>query len=585
MVLKSKALAISLVIIAALIAYGQVINFTIGRFDEVGMIEQNLVILRDSASVADVVQQDPFFRNPALNFYRPLQNVSLLIDAKLGKGKPRAFHVTNLLIHTVTAVVLLLALNLLVDNLLLSALLALVFAVNPIFAQAIAWVPGRGDLLVGLFGALMVYGTLRDPELHSIKFLLLVALSAGLAVFAKETAILFPIVFVATLVLAGNYKPWKSRNVLIAIGFMVASGALYLWARSVVIKQTTPGNRFGVDVLLENLRVVPEIVSKFFIPYGLQPMASYTMFATVAGLAIMAGVVLLILRSAELRIRLMALAGAAWFLIFTVPGAMFHHADGAAAYDYLEHRVYLPAIGLMIMVAALLTDRVSNKKWNNFSFSMVAAALVFLAVTFVHVRNYATPIAFYDKAVSANPRSSLALTNRGLIREQRGDLQGAIDDYSAAIAIDPRYAQAYVNRGNRYGAVGNRQQAKSDYLNAIKYKPTLFAARYNLGNYYLDDKQWDSAYVQYSEAARLNPKFAQTHALLGISASMMGNNLAAEGHLTTSLSIDPRNDQVWLARGKVRFALNNRAGAKTDFLRSSELGNTEAQQILQQNTF
>lgn len=195
--------------------------------------------------------------------------MSLLIDAKLGKGKPRAFHVTNLLIHTVTAVVLLLALNLLVDNLLLSALLALVFAVNPIFAQAIAWVPGRGDLLVGLFGALMVYGTLRDPELHSIKFLLLVALSAGLAVFAKETAILFPIVFVATLVLAGNYKPWKSRNVLIAIGFMVASGALYLWARSVVIKQTTPGNRFGVDVLLENLRVVPEIVSKFFIPYGL----------------------------------------------------------------------------------------------------------------------------------------------------------------------------------------------------------------------------------------------------------------------------------------------------------------------------
>jgi tetratricopeptide (TPR) repeat protein len=585
MVLKSKALAIFLVLVASLIAYGQVINFTIGRFDEVGMIEQNLVILRDSASVADVVQQDPFFRNPALNFYRPLQNVSLLIDAKLGKGKPRAFHVTNLLIHAVTAIVLLLALNLLVDNLLLSTLLALVFAVNPIFAQAIAWVPGRGDLLVGLFGALMVYGTLRDPHLQSKKFLLLVSLSAGMAVFAKETAILFPIVFLATLVLAGNYKPWKSRNVLVALGFILASGASYLWARSVVIKQTTPGNRFGVDVLLENLRVVPEIVSKFFIPYGLQPMASYTVLATVSGLVIMAGVMVLVFRSKELRPRLMALAGGAWFLIFTVPGAMFHHADGAAAYDYLEHRVYLPAIGLMILVAALLMDNVSSKKWNNISSSMALVALVYLVVAFVHVRNYATPIAFYDKAVSANPRSSLALTNRGLIREQRGDLQGAIDDYSAAIAIDPRYAQAYVNRGNRYGAVGNRQQAKSDYLNAIKYKPTLFAARYNLGNYYLDDKQWDSAYAQYSEAARLNPKFAQTHALLGITASMMGNNLGADGHLTTSLSIDPRNAQVWLARGKVRFALNNRTGAKADFMRSSELGNTEAQQILQQNTF
>ena len=120
MVIKSKALAIFLVVVAAVIAYGQVMNFSIGRFDEVGMIEQNLATLRDSAGIADVVQQDPFFRNPALNFYRPMQNVSILIDAKLGKGKPRAFHLTNLLLHIATTVTLLLSLQMLVGNLLLS---------------------------------------------------------------------------------------------------------------------------------------------------------------------------------------------------------------------------------------------------------------------------------------------------------------------------------------------------------------------------------------------------------------------------------------------------------------------------------
>ena len=583
MVIKSKALAIFLVIVAAVIAYGQVVNFSIGRFDEVGMIEQNLTILRDSASVADVVQQDPFFRNPALNFYRPMQNVSLLIDAKLGKGKPRAFHLTNLVLHITTTVVVLLILQMLVGNLLLSTLLTLVFAVNPIFAQAIAWVPGRGDLIVGLCGALMVYGSLRDPELRLVRNLLLVSLSASAAVFAKETAVLFPMVFIGTLILAGNYKPWKSRNVLIALGSMLASGGLYLWARSVVIKQTTPGNRFGIDVLLENLRVVPEIVSKFFVPYGLQPMASYTFFATLSGIVIISGLLVLLFRSTEGKSRVMSLVGGAWFLIFTVPGAMFHHADGAAAYDYLEHRVYLPAIGLMIMTAGLLMNIVSDRQWNNVSRGIALAVFIYLGVTVSHVRNYATPIAFYDKAVSANPFSSLAHTNRGLIREQRGDLQGAIDDYTAAITLDPRYAQAYVNRGNRFGAMGNRLQAKSDYMNAIKYKPTLFAARFNLGNYYLDEKQWDSAYAQYKEAARLNPKFPQTHMLLGVAASMLGNNSEAEGHLSTSLYLSSRNAQAWLIRGKIRLALNNRAGAKADLQQSSLLGNTEAQQILQQN--
>ena len=583
MVIKSKALAIFLVVVAAVIAYGQVMNFSIGRFDEVGMIEQNLATLRDSAGIADVVQQDPFFRNPALNFYRPMQNVSILIDAKLGKGKPRAFHLTNLLLHIATTVTLLLSLQMLVGNLLLSTLLALVFAVNPIFAQAIAWVPGRGDLIVGLCGALMVFGTLADPELRSIRNLLLVAFSASFAVFAKETAILFPAVFIAALLLAGNMKPWKSRNVLVALAVMALSGGIYLWARSVVIKQTTPGNRFGVDVLFENLRVVPEILSKFFIPYGLQPMASYTVVATVSGLAILAAILVLLFRNTEGRSRIMSLAGLGWFLIFTIPGAMFHHADGAAAYDYLEHRVYLPAIGMMIMIAGLLMNVVSDRKWNRVTTGIALATLVYLGITVIHVRNYATPLAFYDKAVSANPRSSLAHTNRGLVREQRGDYQGAIDDYTAAITIDPRYAQAYVNRGNRLSATGNREQAKNDYIKAITYKPTLFAARFNLGNYYLDEKQWDSAYVQYKEAARLNPKFPQTHMLLGVAASMLGNNTEAEGHLSTSLYLSSKNAQAWLIRGKIRLALNNRAGAKADFQQSSLLGNTEAQQILQQN--
>jgi tetratricopeptide (TPR) repeat protein len=311
-------------------------------------------------------------------------------------------------------------------------------------------------------------------------------------------------------------------------------------------------------------------------------MASYTLYATVAGLVLCAALGILIARIKDNDARLQALFGLAFFLLFTLPGAMFHHADGAAAYDYLEHRAYLPTIGLLIACASVLTQYIRPTTWNRVATACGVVCLVLLGVTFGHVRNYATPIAFYDKAVKANPTSSLALNNRGLIREKNGDLDGAMSDYTAALEHDPTYAQAYVNRGNRFGAAGDEERAKSDYRNAVKYKPTMFPAWFNLGNYYLDMHQLDSAYAMYSKAAEMNPAYAQTHALLGVVSSLRGNNAEAETHLSESLRLNPSNAQNWLARGKVRLALQNLSGARTDMQQSASLGNAEAAQLLQE---
>ena len=38
--------------------------------------------------------------------------------------------------------------------------------------------------------------------------------------------------------------------------------------------------------------------------------------------------------------------------------------------------------------------------------------------------------------------------NSGLAKQEKGDYQGAISDYSMAIEIDSQYAGAYINRGN-----------------------------------------------------------------------------------------------------------------------------------------
>ena len=47
----------------------------------------------------------------------------------------------------------------------------------------------------------------------------------------------------------------------------------------------------------------------------------------------------------------MVLFGALWFIILSIPGMMYRHELGSHAYDYLNHRSYLPLVGVLLLLA------------------------------------------------------------------------------------------------------------------------------------------------------------------------------------------------------------------------------------------
>ena len=53
-------------------------------------------------------------------------------------------------------------------------------------------------------------------------------------------------------------------------------------------------------------------------------------------------------------------------------------------------------------------------------------------------------IADLNKAIAINPQSVSAYNNRGHVKFEMGDNQGAID-YNKAIVIDPQFKKAYLN--------------------------------------------------------------------------------------------------------------------------------------------
>ena len=63
---------------------------------------------------------------------------------------------------------------------------------------------------------------------------------------------------------------------------------------------------------------------------------------------------------------------------------------------------------------------------------------------------------------------------RGLAKQNRGDLEGAIDDFSEAIRIDPDKTLPYYNRGLAKAELGDLEGAIDDFSEAIRTDP--FAA-------------------------------------------------------------------------------------------------------------
>ena len=74
-----------------------------------------------------------------------------MIDCRLFGINPVGHHLTNLLLHVLNAVLLLLILKRVTGSLWKSAVVAALFAVHPMHVESVAWVAERKDVLSALF--------------------------------------------------------------------------------------------------------------------------------------------------------------------------------------------------------------------------------------------------------------------------------------------------------------------------------------------------------------------------------------------------------------------------------------------------
>ena len=434
--------------------------------------------------------------------YRPLTILTLTVDHHTGGGAPLPFHAGNLLLHAgVALLVLALGWRLALPS--PAPLLgALLFAVHPAPAEAVASVAGRADLLpaAAALAALLCVGR---PLLFGACLLL--------SLLAKESALILP---AAALVAPGI--PRRARHASFAAG--CAAAALYLAARravlgSLVLPQTRGTyleNPLGVLPFAERwlaaCTVALRALKLLVFPVHLSPDYGWAETGAVgllrAGpaavflLALAVGAVLLARRSARAAFLLTA-AGASWLLVSNfllvigtafgerllylplAPLALLAAWGGAGAAPPPLRRAGL-AVLVVVLVLFAVRSWSASAAWRDDA-SLCRAGLAAtprsvkvlgnLAVEEAAAGRRAEARALLDRALALAPDVPALLLNRASVALQDGDLEEAARRVDAVLSRNPDEPFALLLQGQIAARHGDLEGAERALARAVALRP------------------------------------------------------------------------------------------------------------------
>ena len=160
-------------------------------------------------------------------FLRPVGFASIFLDYRLYGAWPAGYHLTNLAIHLAcVAGVYYLARELRFESLIASTA-ALIYAVLPVEAEAVAWMGARFDLFSACFTIWGMVSYLSYRRSGRVSRYAVALVCFALAVLSKENAYVFPLMLAAAEYLVLPQRRWRPLGGC----FLLASALfVYRWA-------------------------------------------------------------------------------------------------------------------------------------------------------------------------------------------------------------------------------------------------------------------------------------------------------------------------------------------------------------------
>src|SRR5438552_2192711 len=316
------------VAVVLLAVYSTALSFNFIGFDDMDILKQRYFIIGDLSKIKLAFTTDAFLGTNG-SFYRPLQTVSFMLDALVGGPNPFIYHLTNLLLHVVSSLCVFWLLLTLGYQRRLSLLLALVFALHPMFVPMVAWIPTRGDLLLTIFVIVTFILFIMSFRTNRPALVVWHGFTFFLALLSKETAVAVPPLCLFYYYFEFRKTPGRK---LINRYFMVwlIAGAAWYYLHSAL--HAPRDSSVGLAAFIQNLPIMPELLGKFFVPVRFQLAPLFSLIDTTIGViaaALFAWLVVRIGGRANRKVQF----GLLWALLCILPVMIFRNADAKYIFD------------------------------------------------------------------------------------------------------------------------------------------------------------------------------------------------------------------------------------------------------------
>jgi tetratricopeptide (TPR) repeat protein len=554
----------------SLAVFSQTIHYNFVNFDD-DLYVYNAPAIQAGPTLKGMVAA---FTSPHARNWHPLTTLSHMLDCRLYGLNAGGHHATNVVLHTIAALLLFRVMRQMTGAFWKSATVAALFAVHPLHVESVAWVSERKDVLSAVFFFLMLDAYVRYARAASItRYLVVTALFAA-GLMSKPMLVTAPIVLLvldywplrrfdqiaptrgkAKLTQSGNRRRIIQRLFLEKVPWLILSvGAGIV---TFVLQKRAAGSLPALPFLWRAQNAVMSYVIyvwqtlwpthlAVFYPHPNDTLATWQIVLAIA-LLLAVTCAAIVFRDK----RPYLFTGWFWYLVMLIPvtGLVQVGEQGHA-----DRYTYLPSIGLFLVSVWAVGDAAAVghvRLWRGIAAAGIVVVVAALASTaFTQTSYWRNSETLWTHALAATTDNDFAHNNLGYLCVDRGELDKAMSHFEAALKIrsgksDPHYnlgtAFVEMNFGDALARKGQPDEAMAHFEQAIKLQPDYAEAYYNRGNVLYAKGRIDEAITDFEKTLQIQPNDADAHTGLGNALLRKGALKEAIAHYNEAMALAPKD--------------------------------------------
>jgi tetratricopeptide (TPR) repeat protein len=479
--------------------------------------------------------------------YFPLTMTVFWLEWRLFGMNPTGYHVVNVLLHGLAAVLLWRVLmRLKIPGAFAGAA---IFAVHPVCVASVAWIAELKNTLSLVFFLLAFLFYLRFEQQtpattgnassnNRPAFYVLSLVTFLLGLLSKTSVVVLPPLLLGLAL-------WQRgridrRDVIRATPFFLL--ALALGIVTIMFQSTYAFSNKSDPLLVRTLgggmavwfylwkAVMPVNLSMVYPRWEINASSVVVWLPWVACLAAIA--LLWKFRKTWGRPLLFAFG---YFIVTLAPVLGIFNMSFFVFSRVADHLVYLSLISLTVLAAAILAT-----KWpRHFKMASTVIVGVLAVLTWNRAQAFATSEKLWTDTLKKNPQSWAAHNHLGEAVVARGDLDGAIELFESAARLNPDYSFAHYNLGNAYLIKGDVAKSISGYQNAIRVWPDYAEADNGWGLALMQINRVDEAMEHFQKALKVAPFYVDAHYNMGAALCRKAQFAKATEHFRAALETSP----------------------------------------------